>query len=178
MKRYLMLGLLVAGCGSKEAALPDPGAGKPVLSVSTSAFPAGGAIPARYTCDGADEMPALTWSDAPTGTKAYAVIVDDPDAPDPAAPKKTYVHFVAGFGSVDKGMPAASEVAGKNDDGNAKWNGPCPPTGRHRYFFKVYALDSDGLVTAGATKADVIGKITGHVLAKGELIGTYEKQAK
>jgi hypothetical protein len=164
--RALLFALAACGHhkGAKEPAVPQ-------LQVSSTAFAANGEIPTEHTCEGADTMPPLTWSGAPAGTKSYAVIVDDPDAPDPAAPKQTWVHLVALTTATSLGSDA---TFGTNDFGKTAWGGPCPPVGRHRYFFKVYALDA-ALGPPGITKSALLEQMTGHVLAKGELIGTYQK---
>lgn len=154
------------------------------LEVTSTAFKQAGAIPARYTCEGDDASPPLAWSGVPTGTKSLAMIVDDPDAPDPAKPQRVYVHWVVynippGTNSLPenaskKGLPAGA-VQGKNDFGKNGYGGPCPPIGRHRYFFKLNALDTELTGLSNATKADVLRAIEGHVLASGELMGTYQK---
>jgi Raf kinase inhibitor-like YbhB/YbcL family protein len=167
MKTPALLFALVA-CGqhkgSEEPAVPR-------LQVSSAAFAANGEIPTEHTCEGADTMPPLAWSGAPAATRSYAVIVDDPDAPDPAAPKQTWVHLVALTTATSLGPDA---TFGTNDFGKAAWGGPCPPVGRHRYVFKVYALDA-ALGPPGTTKSALLDAMKGHVLAKGELIGTYQK---
>ncbi|HEV2641221.1 MAG TPA: YbhB/YbcL family Raf kinase inhibitor-like protein [Candidatus Elarobacter sp.] len=157
------------------------------FTLTSSAFTEGGAIPTKYTCEGDDTSPPLAWSGAPSGTKSFALIVDDPDAPDPAAPKMTYVHWVAydipasatslGENAAKSGMPAGAG-SGLNDWKRAGYGGPCPPIGRHRYFFKLYALDSDMHFTAPPTKADLEAAMKGHVLANAQLMGTYQKTKK
>ncbi|MBN9162781.1 MAG: phosphatidylethanolamine-binding protein [Myxococcales bacterium 68-20] len=142
----------------------------------------------KFTCEGEETSPALAWSEPPTGTKSIAVIVDDPDAPDPAAPKMVFVHWVLyDVPPTTKELPEGVQNAanagagardGKNDFGQTGWKGPCPPKGRHRYFHKVYALDTVLSDLGTPTKAALEKAMSGHVLAKGELVGTYEKQAK
>ena len=167
--KTLALLIVVAACGQhKGSEDPAPAAR---LQVTSSAFAAGAEIPTEFTCEGPDSMPALTWSGAPPATQAYAVIVDDPDAPDPAAPKRTWVHLVATTTATSLGTDA---TFGTNDFGKTTWGGPCPPVGRHRYFFKVYALDAP-VGAAGIKKDDLLAAMKGHVLAQGELIGTYQK---
>ena len=153
-----------------------------MFTLSSSAFASGDAIPMRFTCDDANVSPPLAWSGAPAGTKCYALIVDDPDAPDPAAPKRVWVHWVlydipAKVTELAEG--AASIVGahdGTNDDKTTGYSGPCPPVGRHRYFHKLYALDALlGDLGAGARKADVERAMAGHVLATAELMGTYSR---
>ncbi len=162
--------IALAACGQhKGSEDPAPAAR---LQVTSTAFAAGAEIPSQFTCEGLDAQPPLSWSGAPEGTKAYAVIVDDPDAPDPAAPKQTWVHRVA----LTTGTSLVTGATlGTNDFGKTVWGGPCPPIGRHRYFFKVYALDAP-VGRAGITKAELLEALKGHVLAEGELIGTYEKK--
>jgi Raf kinase inhibitor-like YbhB/YbcL family protein len=157
------------------------------LKITSSAFQANGSIPAQYTCEGDDISPPLQWSDAPSGTKSFALIVDDPDAPDPAHPKMTYVHWVlygipASVTSLEEnaaksGLPGGVKQ-GINDWKKPTWGGPCPPIGRHRYFFKLYALDTDLSNLNNATKPDVEKAMQGHVLANAQLVGTYEKTKK
>lgn len=154
------------------------------FTLSSAAFQPDGEIPAKYTCEGEDISPALTWTDLPEGTRSLALIVDDPDAPDPQAPKMTWVHWVLynlpvtvpGLpeGLQPEGLPAGTGQ-GLNDWRRARYNGPCPPIGRHRYFHKLYALDTELPVLETPTKADVEKAMEGHLLGKAELIGTYEK---
>jgi Raf kinase inhibitor-like YbhB/YbcL family protein len=156
-----------------------------MFTLSSSAFAPGGAIPKRYTCDDANVSPPLAWSGAPAGTKSFALIVDDPDAPDPAAPKRVYVHWVlydipATLSELAEGAARAASVSGAhdglNDDKGRGYTGPCPPIGRHRYFHKLHALDALlGDLGAEARKADVERAMTGHVLATAELMGTYSR---
>lgn len=143
-------------------------------------------IPRRFTCDGEDVSPALAWTDPPEGTAAFALIVDDPDAPDPAAPRRTWVHWVLydipatvrGLpdGAGGRTLPAGTRV-GLNDWQRADYGGPCPPIGRHRYFFRLYALDRTLGDLGRATRADVDRAMEGHVLAQATLMGTYQKEA-
>jgi Raf kinase inhibitor-like YbhB/YbcL family protein len=154
------------------------------LAISSSAFSHNGTIPSQYTCDGADNVPPLSWSGAPSGTKSFALIVDDPDAPDPAKPKMTYVHWVvydmpvtaSGISEGGK-LPGGARV-GKNDWGKAAYGGPCPPIGRHRYFFKLYALDATLGELSDASKGSVERAMKDHVIAQAELVGTYERSKK
>jgi Raf kinase inhibitor-like YbhB/YbcL family protein len=138
----------------------------------------------RHTCEGADVAPALHWSGVPKQAKSLVLIVDDPDAPDPVAPQRTWVHWVlydippAGNGLPEGGRPLPEGTReGINDWKRPGWGGPCPPIGRHRYFFKLYALDSKmPVLPPHASKATVEQAMHGHVLAHAELIGTYRKQ--
>jgi Raf kinase inhibitor-like YbhB/YbcL family protein len=154
------------------------------LKITSSAFQPNGSIPSLYTCEGQDVSPPLAWSGAPTNTKSFALIVDDPDAPDPAKPQRVYVHWVVynlpvtatalPENASKKGLPKGA-VKGKNDWGKAEYGGPCPPIGRHRYFFKLYALDAELTGLSSPTKADLERAMKGHVVDSGELIGTYQK---
>ena len=147
------------------------------LTLSSDAFKNGGDIPSRFTCDGAGTAPALSWSGAPEGTKSFVLIVDDPDAP-----SGTFVHWVvvdlpASTTSLAEGgtLPAGART-GKNDFGKVGYGGPCPPSGTHRYFFKLYALDTALGLNPGATKADLLAAMQGHVLAEGQLMGRYGRE--
>lgn len=152
------------------------------LKISSSVFDDGGEIPARFTCQGTDVSPPLAFSGVPAEAQSLVLIVDDPDAPDPAAPKMTYVHWVIydlppdtnGFPEGMKALPAGAK-GGINDFKRTRYGGPCPPIGRHRYFFKLYALDTklDGL--DNPTKDDVLAAMQGHVIAEAQIIGTYQK---
>jgi Raf kinase inhibitor-like YbhB/YbcL family protein len=154
------------------------------LAITSSAFRPQGTIPARYTCDGDDVSPALEWSGVPAGAQSLVLIVDDPDAPDPAAPKRTWVHWVlyeippsaAGVaeGAARASLPAGTRE-GRNDWDRAGYGGPCPPRGRHRYYFRLYALDVrlDGL--REPTRGEVDEAMATHVLEAAELMGTYAR---
>ena len=154
------------------------------LTVTSSAFDDGGEIPRKYTCQGQDVSPALAWSGVPDGTKSLALIMDDPDAPDPAAPKMTWVHWVLYNMPPDtaellEGM-AASQLPPGTKEGVNDWNrtgygGPCPPIGRHRYYHKLYALDVQLPDLGKPTKGKLQKAMKDHVLAETMLMGTYEK---
>jgi Raf kinase inhibitor-like YbhB/YbcL family protein len=154
------------------------------LSLTSPAFPANGEIPKEYTCDGKGETPPLQWSGAPDGTKSFALIVDDPDAPDPKAPKTTWVHWVvydipASATALPKAATAkilpAGAREGVNDFKHTGYGGPCPPVGRHRYFHKLYALDATLGDLGRPTKAALERAMQGHILAQAELVGTYQR---
>jgi len=154
------------------------------LALTSPAFAQGGPIPRRHTCQGEDVSVALAWSGVPEGTKSLALIVDDPDAPDPAAPKRTWVHWVLyNLPPEAGGLEAAASPdllpqgarQGRNDWGRTGYGGPCPPIGRHRYFHKLYALDTVLPDLGEPTKAALEKAMQGHVLGKSELVGTYEK---
>ena len=150
----------------------------------SSAFPQNGAIPRQYTCEGADRSPPLEWSGVPAETKSLVLIVDDPDAPDPGAPRMTWVHWVL-YNLPPSTDGLAEAVAtpdlptgtheGINDWKRAGYGGPCPPIGRHRYFHKLYALDAVLPDLGTPTKARLEQAMQGHVLAGVELVGTYQK---
>jgi Raf kinase inhibitor-like YbhB/YbcL family protein len=153
------------------------------LTLTSTAFTNGSEIPAKYTCEGQDISPPLAWSGVPAAAKSLVLIVDDPDAPDPAAPKMTYVHWVlynipANTTSLaeDVGQLPAGTLAGLNDWRRADYGGPCPPIGRHRYFHKLYALDTTLPDLHNPTKAALEAKMKGHVIAQAELLGTYQKR--
>ena len=153
------------------------------LTLTSAAFRPNGAIPSLYTCEGKDISPPLAWSGAPAGTKSLVLIVDDPDAPDPAAPKMTWVHWVlynlpptAGAGRSGQAQCVAGRhPRGRNSWGRTGYGGPCPPIGRHRYFHKLYALDTVLPDLKNPDKAALEKAMHGHVLAQSELIGTYQK---
>lgn len=154
------------------------------LTLTSTAFTEGRAIPRRYTCEGQDEAPPLAWTGAPAGTKSFALIVDDPDAPDPKAPKRTWVHWVLyDMPATAAGLPEGGALPtgtrqGRNDWGRTGYGGPCPPVGRHRYFHKLYALDTLLGDLGQPARADVETAMNGHVLAESRLIGTYEKAGR
>ncbi len=153
-----------------------------MMTITSTAFAPGGAIPRKHTCDGADLSPPLAWSGVPATAKTLLLIVDDPDAPDPAAPKTTWVHWVlynipAGSSGLPEGvtprdLPAGTRE-GLNDWKRTGYGGPCPPIGRHRYVHKLYALDMIVAQVGKATKAELEAALAGHVVAKAELVGTY-----
>ncbi len=150
-----------------------------MFTLESPAFADGGDVPAAHTCDGADAAPPLAWRDAPPGTAAFALVVDDPDAPDPAAPKRVWVHWVLYDLPADctrlDGPPPAGTRDGLNDWHRTGYGGPCPPIGRHRYFFKLYALSAPLGDLGTPTKADVLRAMAGKVLATAELMGTYQR---
>jgi hypothetical protein len=157
------------------------------FEIASSAFEHQGAIPRRYTCDGDDVSPTLHWSGVPEGTRSLALIVDDPDAPDPAAPRMTYVHWVL-YNLPADSTGLAEAIApeqlphgtgqGVNDWGRTGYGGPCPPIGRHRYFHKLYALDTQLEGLRRPTKAQLEAAMQGHILAQAELVGTYQRGSR
>ena len=154
------------------------------LTLTSSGFKAQGSIPKRNTCDGENVSPPLAWTGVPAGAKSLALIVDDPDAPDPAHPKRTWVHWVlynlppADGGLVEgvtTGALPAGTLQGKNDWQSTGYGGPCPPIGRHRYFHKLYALDVVLPDLRQPAKAALEAAMKGHVLQQVELVGTYQR---
>ena len=145
------------------------------LTLTSDAFANGQSIPAKYSCVGKNISPALAWDEPPAGTKSFTLIVDDPDAP-----MGTWVHWVlfnipASTRSLQENTDSGAMSAGKNSSGNTRYDGPCPPSGTHRYFFKLYALDSTLSLSPGATKEQVLKAMESHILAQGELMGTFSK---
>jgi Raf kinase inhibitor-like YbhB/YbcL family protein len=152
------------------------------IQVNSSAFAEGDEIPVKYTCDGDDMSPPLAWTGVPDGTESVALVSDDPDAPG-----GTWVHWVyysipAGVTEIPERVPTANVLPdgarqGRNDFGKIGYGGPCPPPGSpHRYYFTLYALDVEPELESGATKADLLAAIDGHVLAEGRLMGTYKRR--
>lgn len=154
------------------------------LSITSTAFEHEGEMPAKYTCEGKDICPPLAWDGVPQGTQSLALIIDDPDAPDPEAPTMNWVHWILynlppdttglAEGATLESLPVGTE-AGKNDWAQTWYGGPCPPIGKHRYFHKLYALDCilEGLYKP--EKADVEAAMQGHILDQAVLMGTYIK---
>lgn len=151
------------------------------LKLLSTVFQDGGMIPSKYTCDGANISPPLQWSGLPPNTKSIALIVDDPDAPG-----KTWVHWVLYDLSptrteLDEDIKPKTGVSGggkqgSNDFRQSGYGGPCPPSGTHRYFFKIYALDVETSLRDGATKDELERAMQGHILSHGELLGRYQRQ--
>lgn len=179
-------GLLVLGAATLLASTSvDAGEETMTLQIVSPAFEDGGDIPEHYTCQGKDISPPLAWKGVPAETRSLVLIMDDPDAPDPAAPRMTWVHWLLYNLPADTtGLPedvAAEDLPdgtleGLNDWKRTGYGGPCPPIGRHRYFHKLYALDTvlEGLDKP--TKEELEAAMKGHILAHGQLIGTYQKQ--
>jgi Raf kinase inhibitor-like YbhB/YbcL family protein len=154
------------------------------LSITSSAFANNEAMPTKYTCEGEDVAPPLNWTGVPENAKSLVLIVDDPDAPDPKAPRMTWVHWVLynipsqalGLpeGATSSDLPAGT-LEGRNDWKRTGYGGPCPPIGRHRYFHKLYALDRLLPDLKEPTKASVESAMKGHIIEQAELVGTYQK---
>jgi len=172
---------LVACRGTPPTAAPaiEKGEAAMALKIESPAFTPEGDIPKKYTCDGSDVSPPLHWSKPPAGTKSLALICDDPDAP-----MGTWVHWVlyrlpAAAQELPEGVPAQERLddgtlQGKNDFKKIGYGGPCPPRGpKHRYYFKLYALDTVPDLPSGATKSQLLKAVEGHILAQGELMGRY-----
>lgn len=181
-----LIASLLPACANRppvSAKLPEANARpteKQGLRITSAAFKEGQRIPRGYTCDGANVSPPLEWSGMPANAKTLAIVCDDPDAP-----SGTWVHWVLydlpadNIGMVEN-MPATEKLAaggfqGKNDFGKIGYGGPCPPQGTHRYFFKLYALDSELPLKAGLRKADLLKAMEGHIVAQAQLIGTYRR---
>ncbi len=191
-RRAALAGAALAGAALAAAVLPAPlpAAAAPGLRLTSTAFPHQGEIPAAYSCEvqgGAEVSPPLAWSGVPPGARSLALIVDDPDVPDPAAPQRTWVHWVLyDLPPSAAGLPAGVTAArlppgtrqGVNDWQRTGYGAPCPPIGRHRYFFKLYALDTVLPDLGAPDKARLEQSLQGHVLARAELIGTYRKSGR
>jgi hypothetical protein len=172
---FIALALLGGAAAAKEDA----------MQLTSTAFTEGSPIPVQYTCEGGETSPPLAWTGAPPNTKSFALIVDDPDAPDPAAPKMTWVHWVLydlpadaktlPDGVTADALPKGTRL-GRNDFKRTGYGGPCPPIGRHRYFHKLYALDTVLPDLKQPTKAQLEDAMKGHIVAQAQLIGTYEKK--
>lgn len=167
-------------------ALTGTAFGETPMKLTSTAFKDQASIPSVYTCEGKDLSPALAWGELPPNTKSLALIVDDPDAPDPAAPKMTWVHWVLyNLPATSVGLAEAVSSAslpegtreGLNDWKRTGYGGPCPPIGRHRYFFKLYALDALLPDLGPATKVTLETAMKGHVIQHTELVGTYQKHS-
>lgn len=154
------------------------------FSLTSPDFEAGGALPRSSTCDGEEHSPALAWRGTPEGTRSLALIVDDPDAPDPRAPRRVWVHWVLfdipasatslAEDGASTGLPPGTRK-GRNESGGTTYEAPCPPIGRHRYFFRLYALDRELGARGHLTKTELLHAMEGHVLAVAELMGTYAR---
>jgi Raf kinase inhibitor-like YbhB/YbcL family protein len=157
------------------------GGGEGRLELESAGFRNGQPIPARYTADGRDVSPELSWGGVPPETKSLALVCEDPDAP-----RGIWVHWVLyelppGVAALPEGVPPRESLTGggthgKNDFGKLGYGGPAPPSGTHRYFFRLYALDCSLPLPPGATRAELLRAMEGHVLARGELMGTYSRR--
>jgi Raf kinase inhibitor-like YbhB/YbcL family protein len=159
---------------------PTPNGKKALIKIISTAFQEGGMIPREYTCDGANVSPPLAWDFASGKTKSFALIADDPDAPG-----KTWVHWVvfnlpASARALPENIPAQDVIPsggrqGTTDFRKVGYGGPCPPTGAHRYYFKLYALDTELALDSSATKDQLLKAMEGHSLAEGQLMGKYQR---
>ncbi|MDD5326450.1 MAG: YbhB/YbcL family Raf kinase inhibitor-like protein [Phycisphaerae bacterium] len=166
--------------GSEQTDSEAVGGQKMEIKVTSSAFTEGGSIPAKYTCDGLEISPPLQWDGVPDGTKSIALISDDPDAR-----KETWVHWVlfnmpADTRELEENIPSDKTLAngarqGINDSRGIGYGSPCPPTGTHRYYFKIYALDTKLDLAAGVKKSDLLKAMEGHILGQGQLMGRYKR---
>lgn len=190
MKRiiHLLLGIVfLSACAPSVTATPESGISDPLameaamtIELTSPAFAQGGSIPERYSCKGEDVSPALAWDEPPAGTQSFALIVDDPDAP-----VGTWDHWVLfNIPASARGLPESfpsdatlpdGSMSGNNSWGRTGYGGPCPPSGTHRYFFKLYALDETLAINAGADKGELEKAMVGHILAQGELMGVFTK---
>jgi hypothetical protein len=176
MNRWAVLlttSVALFGCSKSMRETPSsaPGASSTTLTVTSTAFTEGGLIPTELTCDGANTAPPLAWSDAPANTQSFAVIVDDPDAKQ----SKPFVHWVVYNVAANARDLSGARTEGQNDFGKIGYGGPCPPSGEHRYVFKVYALDTQ-LGNLDKPKAGDLEKaMDGHVLAQGQLTAKYHR---
>jgi Raf kinase inhibitor-like YbhB/YbcL family protein len=174
---------LLVACKSNTTAAEPLGRSQ-TMKLTSKSFAHQGPIPPQHTCQGGDVSPELSLGEVPAAAKSLVLIVDDPDAPDPKAPKLTWVHWVLydlppGTQVLAEGISAAALPAGtrqgKNDWKRTGYAGPCPPIGRHRYFHKLVALDTTLGDLGQPTKAELEARMQGHVLAQAELVGTYQK---
>ena len=198
MKLFIIIFLLavISGCVAEEeriAPAPSPTSTTTAIenntkevttmqniSISAEAFQSGGAIPEEYTCDGSDVSPALSWRGIPANAKSIALIMDDPDAP-----MGTFVHWVLfnippGTAKLPRGVPKNRTLndgssQGITDFGRTGYGGPCPPGGTHRYYFRLYALDTMLDLQPGSSRKQLENAMKGHILAQGELMGKYER---
>jgi Raf kinase inhibitor-like YbhB/YbcL family protein len=161
------------------------GGNKMGMTISSSAFPHNESIPEKFSCDGSDISPPLSWSGLPAGTKSLVLIVDDPDAPDPAAPRMTWVHWLLynlppDAVELEEAVAATAlpggTLQGLNDWKRTGFGGPCPPIGRHRYFHKLYALNTLLPDLGNPDKAQLEQAMAGHILDQAELIGTFQRR--
>lgn len=171
---------------SEEPARPESptttaGAAQPSFTVRSDVFTQGSVIPPRYTCEGDDVSPPLTWSHPPAGTKSFVLVVDDSDASDPRSGERVAHWVMYNLPETARGVPEAQNRAvatardGENDFGKTQYSGPCPTLGRHHYSFKVYALDQTLPVMNNPHVQDLDRAMRGHIIGRGELVGTYER---
>ena len=181
--------MFLSACASSATSTSEPAPPEPIateetmsLQLTSDAFTNGQSIPAKYSCVGKNISPALNWNEPPGGTQSFALIVDDPDAP-----FGTWVHWVLynikpDMRGLQEDLPITGKnidpeaiYVGKNSAGNIGYDGPCPPSGTHRYFFKLYALDTLISLLPGASEEQILKEMDGHILAQAELMGTFSK---
>lgn len=184
---FLLIGLVFfASCQSKgqnakeQSTTQETGETKMAIKITSTAFEEGGMIPKKYTCDGENVSPPLSWTSVPVGTKSFALIADDPDAP-----MGTWVHWVlfnlpGDTNELLENIPPKETLEngakqGTNDFRKIGYGGPCPPSGTHRYYFKLYALDTDIDLDSGITKEQLLKAMQGHIVAEGQLMGRYKR---
>jgi Raf kinase inhibitor-like YbhB/YbcL family protein len=169
MGYFLMAFSIFCFCQNKKQSLPQKEEEKKMdIEITSTAFDEGGMIPAKYTCDGPNISPPLAWSSVPENTVSIALICDDPDAP-----MGTWVHWVL-FNLPPETKELPEE--GKNDSRRIGYSGPCPPGGTHRYYFKIYALDTKLDLEPGVVKKELVKAMGGHILGEGQLMGRYQRQ--
>jgi hypothetical protein len=185
----ILLSMFLSACASSASSTSEPATPEPIateetmsLQLTSDAFTNGQSIPAKYSCVGKNISPALNWNEPPAGTQSFALIVDDPDAP-----FGTWVHWVLynikpNMRGLQEDLPITGKnidpeaiYVGKNSAGNIGYDGPCPPSGTHRYFFKLYALDTLISLLPGASEEQILKEMDGHILAQDELMGTFSK---
>jgi Raf kinase inhibitor-like YbhB/YbcL family protein len=180
----IVVATLVSACNRQAGPVANTNINKPaapaIITINSAAFQNGGSIPAKYTCDGQNVSPPLEWSGVPPAAKSLALVCEDPDAPG-----KTWIHWVvydlpATISQLPEGITQGDTLndgakQGRNDFGKTGYGGPCPPSGTHRYFFKLYALDTPASLPPLATQAQLTKAMEGHVLAHGELMGRYSR---
>ena len=175
----LMILALLSGCQNGQPERQVQAGTGIALQIRSDAFEADGTIPQRYTCDGEDLSPPLSWSEPPAGTQSLVLVCDDPDAPAGTWDHWVLFNIAATTHSLPEGIPADPVVKGAGTHGSNSWDrlgygGPCPPKGAaHRYYFRLYALDTNLDLDPGAEKKDVEKAIEGHILAQGQLMGRY-----
>jgi len=176
---FCVISLVLPSCESREAILPEEG--EMTLSLSSLAFQEGEKIPTKYTCEGQDVSPALTWGEPPVETQSFALIVDDPDAPVGVFTHWVLFNIPSDSRQLAEAIPNQDQLPsgalqGKNDFGKIGYGGPCPPPdGPHRYQFTLYALDKPLDLKGGASKKQVMDAMRGHILARGQHTGTYQR---
>lgn len=157
-----------------DTKVSDPMTSTSTLSLTSSAFEHETSMPSKYTCDGPNVSPPLAWSNVPEGTASFALVMDDPDAPG-----GTWDHWIVfNIPPSVSGVAESEEpegVPGKNSFGRSGYGGPCPPSGSHRYIFRLYALDASLDISEGSSKAEVLGSMEGHIIEQAELMGTYQR---